>query len=86
MSNLEKIKQIAEQGLKEKLKMEIGDEICQNCRWWDWTIESKPQQGECHKHAPRLIVASCGIGEAPEYSPDWAKTYWNQWCGDFQKR
>ena len=56
---------------------------CKNCNYWD-QYEQDPNSGMCRRHAPRLIVACCGVGENPEYAQDWPTTCELDWCGEFQ--
>ena len=41
---------------------------CKDCKFW----QILPEEGQCRRYAPRLIVAGCGTGEVPEYSNNWA--------------
>ena len=53
---------------------------CNNCKFWQILLE----EGQCRRHAPRLIMAGCGVGEIPEYSNDWPTTGKDDWCGEFK--
>ena len=63
---------------------------CEDCRYW---LRNKPNNaypetinyGDCRRHSPRLIVASCGVGENPEWSNDWPQTNKDDWCGDGER-
>ena len=60
---------------------------CEDCKWWDKN-EKYPESksGMCRRNAPRLIVASCGIGENPLYENDWPTTMNCEWCGEFKQK
>lgn len=55
---------------------------CKDCKYW----HKLPEEGQCHRYAPKLIIAGCGVGEAPEYSNDWATVGKDDWCGEFKPR
>ena len=57
-------------------------EVCENCKYW----QVLPIEGQCRRHAPNLIVASCGVDEVPEYSNNWATMGKDDWCGEFEPR
>ena len=55
---------------------------CKDCKWWF----ELPEEGQCRRHSPRLIVAGCGIGEVPEYSNDWATVGKDDWCSELEAK
>lgn len=60
------------------------DRKCENCKFWYKIPEEG--EGQCHRYAPKLIMAGCGIGEIPEYSNNWATTGSDDWCGEFKPK
>ena len=67
----------------------MEDKICLNCKFWlrnkqNTKYPEAANFGDCRRHSPRLIVASCGVGESPEWSNDWTQTGKNEWCGEFE--
>ena len=59
---------------------------CENCKFWKKT---RYNYGECHRYAPRLIVAKQmnGYGvEQTDLIPDWCTTGDIDWCGEFQEK
>jgi hypothetical protein len=58
---------------------------CENCKYWQVTTKCK-DKGKCRRHAPKLIVAGCGVGELPEYKRDWAETLKIELCGEWEAK
>jgi hypothetical protein len=61
-------------------------EQCSSCKFWDQGAKSLGDVGECHRYAPRLIMAGCGIGENPEYNSTWCGTDGVDWCGEYKEK
>jgi hypothetical protein len=57
---------------------------CEDCKFWKAGVLNL--EGLCRKYAPRAIVASCGVGEHPEYENDWAQTMAGDYCGEFESK
>ena len=47
-------------------------ERCDCCRWWE---AANPDEGTCHRHAPR---------PAEPHMTNWPKTPADEWCGEFE--
>lgn len=60
---------------------------CDGCRCW-LADDAERQRGECHKHAPRPVLAMRTYLSAMEHDAalevDWPATYASEWCDEFQ--
>ena len=75
----------------DELRSTLDAECCAKCRFWctyeppNWRKVSTEKafvsyQGDCKRHAPRVV----GESETGVDGPIWPETCYNDWCGDFE--
>jgi hypothetical protein len=63
-------------------------ERCDSCRYWDLVDTDPSPDGECHRHAPTVMLCQL-TGESPRdagYHCVWPLTWADEWCGEWEPR